>query len=37
MQILGHARFTLTVEIYTLASSEQTREALKRLGDSLDG
>jgi hypothetical protein len=27
----------LLVEIYTLASSERTREALKRLGDSLDG
>ncbi len=37
MQILRHARFTLTMEIYTLASSKATREALKRLGDSLDG
>jgi hypothetical protein len=25
------------MEIYTLASSKATREALKRLGDSLDG
>ena len=37
MQILRHARFTLTMEIYTMASSKATRAALKRLGDSLDG
>jgi integrase len=37
MQILLHARFGLTMEIYTLASSKQTREALKRLGESLNG
>ena len=36
MQILRHAQVALTMEIYTLASSEATREALKRLGDSLD-
>jgi hypothetical protein len=37
MRILRHARFALTMEIYTLASSKATRVALKRLGDSLDG
>jgi hypothetical protein len=37
MQILRHARFSITMEIYTKVSSEATREALKRLGDSLDG
>jgi hypothetical protein len=37
MQILRHADFALTMEIYTLASSAATRDALKRLGNSLDG
>jgi hypothetical protein len=37
MQILRHAQFSLTMEIYTLASSKQTREALRLLRDSLDG
>lgn len=37
MQILRHAQFSLTMEIYTLASSKATRDALKRLGESLDG
>jgi integrase len=36
MQILRHANFALTMEIYTVASSAATREALKKLGDSLD-
>jgi integrase len=36
MQILRHTDFDLTVEIYTLASSAATREALKHLGESLD-
>lgn len=36
MQILRHARFALTMEIYILASPEATKEALKRLGNSLD-
>jgi hypothetical protein len=36
MQILRHAQFSITMEIYTQVSSEQTREALKRLGESLD-
>jgi integrase len=37
MQILRHAQFSITMEIYTQVSSEKTRDALKRLGDSLDG
>jgi integrase len=37
MQILRHAAFELTMEIYTLASSAATRDALKHRGDSLDG
>jgi integrase len=36
MQILRHAQFSITMEIYTQVSSDQTREALKRLGASLD-
>jgi hypothetical protein len=36
MPILRHARFAITMEIYTQASSRATREALKRLGERLD-
>jgi len=35
MRILRHANFTVTTEVYTGVSSEQTRAALKKLGDSL--
>lgn len=35
MQILRHAKFSITMEIYTVVSSKSTREALKRLGASL--
>jgi integrase len=35
MKILRHAQFALTMEIYSEASSEATREALKRLGEVL--
>jgi integrase len=35
MQILRHAKFSITMEIYTVVSSRQTRAALKRLGESL--
>ena len=35
MEILRHADFSVTMEIYTQVSSKQTREALKRLGESL--
>jgi integrase len=37
MQILRHAQFDVTMEVYASASSAATREALKRLGASLDG
>jgi len=37
MQILRHADFNVTMEIYSQASSAATRDALKRLGESLDG
>jgi integrase len=37
MQILRHAKFAITMEIYTQVSSTATREALKRLGERLDG
>jgi len=31
MQILRHAKFSITMEIYTVVSSKKTRDALKRL------
>jgi len=37
MQIFRHADFKVTMEIYMQMSSKQTLDALKRLGDSLDG
>lgn len=37
MQILRHADFDITMEIYTQVSSKQTRDALKRLGERLEG
>jgi hypothetical protein len=36
MQILRHAQFSITMEIYSEVSSVATREALKRLGEALD-
>jgi hypothetical protein len=35
MQILRHANFKITMEIYTQVTDHQTRNALKRLGESL--
>jgi integrase len=35
MQILRHAEISVTMEIYSQASSEATRDALKKLGESL--
>jgi integrase len=35
MQILRHSRISVTMDIYTEATSEATRDALKRLGDEL--
>jgi integrase len=37
MQILRHSQIAVTMEIYSEVPSEATQEALKRLGDSLDG
>jgi len=37
MQIIRHADFTVTMEIYTKVSSKATRDALRKLGESLDG
>ncbi|MBB4748083.1 hypothetical protein BJ964_002244 [Actinoplanes lobatus] len=36
MQILRHAQFAITMEIYTVVSSATTRAALKKLGEFLD-
>lgn len=36
MQILRHANFKITMEIYTQVTDQQTRDALKRLGESLE-
>jgi integrase len=36
MRILRHAQFAVTMEVYTKVSSAKTREALNRLGESLD-
>ena len=36
MQVLRHAKFSITMEIYSKVTSAQTRDALKRLGDRLD-
>lgn len=35
MRILRHAQFSITMEVYTEISPQATREALKRLGESL--
>ncbi len=36
MQILRHANFNITMEIYSQVSSAATRDALKRLGEALN-
>jgi len=36
MQILRHAESAVTMEIYAVVSSKETRAALKRLSDSLE-
>jgi integrase len=35
MQILRHADFKVTMEIYTSVSTKQTQEALRRLSESI--
>jgi hypothetical protein len=37
MQILRHADFSITMEVYSQVTSQATRDSLKRLGESLDG
>ena len=37
MQVLRHAQFAITTEVYAKVSYRSTREALGRLGESLDG
>ncbi|MGH3675833.1 MAG: site-specific integrase [Mycobacterium sp.] len=37
MEVLRHAESSVTLEIYTVVSSQETREALKRLSDRLEG
>jgi integrase len=37
MQIMRHADFAVTMEIYTKVSSEATRTALRKLAERLDG
>ena len=37
MQILRHADFSITMEVYSQVSSKATRDALKKVGESLDG
>lgn len=36
MRILRHAQFAVTMEIYSQVPSAKTREALRRLSESLD-
>jgi hypothetical protein len=36
MQILRHSRVAMTLDVYSKVSSKATRDALKRLGSSLD-
>lgn len=37
MQILRHSKIAITMEIYTEVPEARTRDALRRLGDQLDG
>jgi integrase len=36
MQILRHSRITVTMDVYSEVPSEATKDALRRLGQSLD-
>lgn len=36
MRVLRHTDLSVTMEVYARASSDATREALRRLGDSLN-
>lgn len=37
MQILRHSKIANTMKVYTEVPDARTREALRRLGDQLDG
>jgi integrase len=37
MRVLRHSKIAVTMEIYTEVPDSITREALRRLGDQLDG
>ena len=37
MQVLRHSQISLTMNVYSEVSSQETREALKRLGGELQG
>lgn len=37
MRILRHSKIAITMEIYTEVPDARTRDALRRLGDQLDG
>jgi integrase len=37
MRILRHSKIAITMEIYTKVPDDTTRDALRRLGDQLDG
>jgi hypothetical protein len=37
MRILRHSKIAVTMEIYTEVPDDSTRDALRRLGDQLDG
>lgn len=37
MRILRHSKIAVTMEIYTEVPDEMTRDALRRLGEQLDG
>ena len=37
MQVLRHSQISLTMNVYSEVSSQETREALKRLGSELQG
>jgi hypothetical protein len=37
MQVLRHSQITVTMQVYSEVPSDATKDALRRLGQSLDG
>jgi len=37
MQVLKHSQITVTMQVYSEVPSDATKDALRRLGESLDG